>query len=81
MVAGIGLYRRSASELMDLQADDELVAAIRSQAEQVEGVPAVEKLWVRKTGLEYLVDIHVEVDALTYGRGWASHRPSGQRPD
>jgi cation diffusion facilitator family transporter len=65
VVAGVGLYRRGANELMDLQADDELVSAIRRQAEQVEGVCAVEKLWVRKTGLEYLVDIHVEVDAQT----------------
>ncbi len=31
---------------------------------------AVEKLWVRKTGLEFLVDIHIEVDAkLTVERG------------
>ena len=63
VVAGVGLYRRGASELMDLQADDELVSAIRGEAEKVEGVCEVEKLWVRKTGLEYLVDIHVEVDA------------------
>jgi cation diffusion facilitator family transporter len=60
---GVTLYYRSASELMDLQADNDLVDAIRRGAEQVEGVAAVEKLWVRKTGLEYLVDIHVEVDA------------------
>lgn len=61
--AGITLYYRSASELLDLQADDELVGAIRRSAERVESVQAVEKLWVRKTGLEYLADIHVEVDA------------------
>ena len=30
----------------------------------------MEKLWVRKTGLEYLADIHVEVDArLTVAEG------------
>jgi divalent metal cation (Fe/Co/Zn/Cd) transporter len=39
------------------------VRQIRSVAESVEGVLAVEKLWVRKTGLEYLADIHVQVDA------------------
>ncbi len=60
---GVTLYRHSVSELMDLQADDALVNAIRKAAERVEGVAAVEKLWVRKTGLEYLADIHVEVDA------------------
>lgn len=63
VAAGIGLYRRGASELMDLQADAEFVATIRQKAQQVEGVCEVEKLWVRKTGLEYLVDIHVEVDS------------------
>ncbi len=60
---GIKLFRRSCSELMDLQADDRYVRRIRAVAEDVEGVLAVEKLWVRKTGLEYLADIHVEVDA------------------
>jgi cation diffusion facilitator family transporter len=61
--AGLSVYHRSAMELMDLQADDQLVQAIRETAEQVEQVEAVEKLWVRKTGLEYLADIHLEVDA------------------
>jgi divalent metal cation (Fe/Co/Zn/Cd) transporter len=32
--------------------------------------PYVEKLWVRKTGLEYLADIHIEVDAsMTVAEG------------
>ncbi len=67
---GISLYRSSASELMDLQADDQLVSKIRKTAEQVTGVIAVEKLRVRKTGLEYLVDIHIEGDAkLTVDAG------------
>ncbi len=48
---------------MDVQAEDVLIDEIRRAAEEVEGVAAVEKLWVRKTGLEYLADIHVEVDA------------------
>lgn len=59
---GVQLFRTSASELMDPQADEELVKQIRCAAEQVPGVRAVEKLWVRKTGLEYLTDIHIEVD-------------------
>lgn len=60
---GTRLFRRSASELMDLQADEPLVAQIRQAANDVDGVKAVEKLWVRKSGLEYLADIHIEVDA------------------
>lgn len=68
--SGISLYAKSASELLDPQADAELVAAVRQAAEGVAGVKAVEKLWVRKTGLEYLADIHIEVDArLTVEEG------------
>lgn len=59
---GIQLFRNSASELMDPQADAQMVADVRRVAERVPGVCAVEKLWVRKTGLEYLTDIHIEVN-------------------
>jgi cation diffusion facilitator family transporter len=59
---GVQLFRVSASEALDPQADPRMVAQVRSLAEQVPGVRAVEKLWVRKTGLEYLTDIHIEVD-------------------
>lgn len=70
LVVGAWLYRSSASALMDLQADEDVVNAMRAAAEAVEGVYAVEKLWVRKSGLEYLVDIHVEVDGqLTVDEG------------
>jgi cation diffusion facilitator family transporter len=63
VVSAVRLFHNSASELMDLQADDALVQRIREVATEVGGVHAVEKLWVRKSGLEYLVDIHIEVDA------------------
>lgn len=59
---GVRLFRVSASELMDPQADGEMVAEVRCVAQQVPGVRAVEKTRVRKTGLEYLADIHIEVD-------------------
>jgi cation diffusion facilitator family transporter len=61
-LTGIRLVRQSASELMDLQADDELVREIRAVAAAVPQVKQVEKLHVRKSGLEYFVDIHVNVD-------------------
>lgn len=61
--SGGKLFRSSTSELLDPQADSELVQRIRKEAAEVPGVRAVEKLWVRKTGLEYLVDIHIQVDA------------------
>jgi cation diffusion facilitator family transporter len=56
------LFWNSLQELMDRQADPELVDTVRREALAVEGVQDVEKLLVRKTGLEYLVDIHVEVN-------------------
>jgi cation diffusion facilitator family transporter len=61
--SGIVLFQKSVHELMDAQAEKEILDTIRSRAEQVESVRVVETLRVRKTGLEYLVDIHVEVDS------------------
>ena len=60
---GVKLFRISMSELLDPQADVQLVQRIRQAAAQVPGVQQVEKLWVRKSGLEYLADIHIQVDA------------------
>ena len=68
--SGIKLFRRSASELMDLQASDDFVQQIQTAAESVSDVRNVETLWVRKSGLEYFADIHIEVDAkLTVDEG------------
>ncbi|MFV1966166.1 MAG: cation diffusion facilitator family transporter [Pirellulaceae bacterium] len=61
--SGIALFQKSAHELLDAQAEKGILDALRAEAEQVEGVRAVETLRVRKTGLEYLVDIHIEVDS------------------
>lgn len=60
--SGIQLFRSSASELMDVQADSEFVDRIREAALTVAGIEEVETLWVRKSGLEYFADIHIEVD-------------------
>lgn len=61
--SGSRLFKSSASELMDVQADPEFVAAIREAARKVPGVEDVETLWVRKSGIEFFADIHVEVNA------------------
>ena len=58
---GVKLFLSTARELMDQQADDTIVAAVREIAEGVGGVCEVEKLRVRKSGLEYFIEIHVEV--------------------
>jgi cation diffusion facilitator family transporter len=60
--SGTQLFRSSASDLMDVQADSEFVALIRDVAQSVEHVRGVETLWVRRSGLEYFADIHLEVD-------------------
>jgi len=68
--SGIALFRQSSSELMDVQAEPELVRRIREVALAAAEVRDVETLWVRKSGLEYFADIHVEVDgALTVAEG------------
>jgi cation diffusion facilitator family transporter len=59
---GLGLLRNSARELLDVQADEQWLKQIRQTAGEVPGVRGVEKLWVRKSGLEYFADIHIEVD-------------------
>jgi cation diffusion facilitator family transporter len=79
VASGVKLFRSSASELMDLQADSQFVDQIRSMAIQVAGVENVETLWVRKSGLEYFADIHIEVDPqLTVAAG---HRIGHQVKD
>ena len=68
--SGVQLFRTSASDLMDVQADPELVERIRAAARQVKDVRDVETLWVRKSGLEFFADIHIEVDQhLTVAAG------------
>jgi cation diffusion facilitator family transporter len=66
------VFRNSASELMDSQASPEFVEKVRTVAAGVPGVTGVEKLWVRKSGLEYFVDIHIEVPpTMTVAQGHA----------
>lgn len=67
---GAKLFRASASELMDPQADSDFVERIQQTAVSVAGVEDVETLWVRKSGLEFFADIHIEVDPeLTVAQG------------
>jgi cation diffusion facilitator family transporter len=64
------LFYTSASQLMDRQAEPELVDEIRQVAGEVSGVRGVETLWVRRSGLEFFADIHIEVDpAISVAEG------------
>ncbi len=62
LLSGASLFWSSLQQLMDRQANPELLASIRAMALTVPGVRGVEKLLARKAGLEYFVDIHIEVD-------------------
>ncbi len=76
---GFRLFRSSASELMDRQAESDFVREIEAAARSIDAVHEVETLWVRKSGLEYFVDIHIQVDArLTVDEG---HRIGHQVKD
>ncbi|RME82074.1 MAG: cation transporter [Planctomycetota bacterium] len=67
---GLLLFRAALDEILDASPPKEILAQIRSLAEQVEGVMEIEKLRVRKAGPSYIVDIHVQVDGnLTVSQG------------
>ncbi len=59
---GLGVLRASSRELIDTMPSPELVAEIRRNSMDVPGVLGVEKCMGRKTGLQYHIDLHVEVD-------------------
>ncbi|MGA2556955.1 MAG: cation diffusion facilitator family transporter [Verrucomicrobiota bacterium] len=56
------LLRPALDELMDAAPSAVLLGQIRATAAAVGGVQAVEKCQARKTGFQYLVDMHIEVD-------------------
>ena len=58
----VALLRPALDELMDAAPSAGLMAQIRATAAEVPGVQAVEKCRARKTGFEYFVDMHIEVD-------------------
>ena len=60
-VMAVTIFRRSSMELMDTQVSDDTLEIIRRTAAQP-GVLHVEKVFARKSGLNILVDVHLEVD-------------------
>ncbi len=59
---GIRVVHETAQQLLDRMPPPELLADLRRVAAAVEGARAVEKCFARKTGLQYHVDLHLEVD-------------------
>lgn len=58
---GLKTFIQTSSELMDEQAPTELIQKIRSLSAEEKGVLAVEKIRVRKSGVTYQIDLHLEV--------------------
>lgn len=56
------IFRPALGEIMDENTYDELISRIREIALTVEGIMGTEKCYVRKVGLNYLVDLHAIVD-------------------
>lgn len=67
---GVRLFRQALAEVMDVAVPPEVEAQVRQIAGQVDGVLALDKCRVRRTGLTLFVDIQVIVDAnLSVRRG------------
>lgn len=59
---GVEMLRPALNDLMDRVPGDDVVHEVSVAALSVEDVQAIEKLKVRKAGLSYFVDIHVQAD-------------------
>jgi divalent metal cation (Fe/Co/Zn/Cd) transporter len=58
---GLRVAKETSDRLSDTMPDAELLKEIRAAAMTVSGVQAVEKCYARSSGLQYHVDIHIEV--------------------
>lgn len=56
------IFRPALGEIMDEQLYDDLIKEIREVASTVDGVIATEKCFVRKSGLQFYVDLHAIVN-------------------
>jgi len=75
VLTGTRVIRDASLELADTMPPDELTSEISAVARSVPGVLAIDKVFARKTGLQYHIDLHIEVDpALTVA---ASHAIAG----
>ena len=58
----VGVVRPAVGDLMDRAPGEPMLARVASAASAVPGVRAIEKLKVRKAGMGYYVDLHVQAD-------------------
>ena len=59
---GLRMLRPAMHDLMDRAPGSEFLGQVRRAAESVQGVMATEKLFIRKTGTNYRVTIHVHAE-------------------
>ncbi|MGP8215268.1 MAG: cation diffusion facilitator family transporter [Bacteroidia bacterium] len=72
----VRIFRPALNELMDAAPPEEIVQQVRKIPLKVPGVIEVEKCFLRKMGMHYLVDMHVVVDAsisVSAGHAIAHH--------
>jgi cation diffusion facilitator family transporter len=59
---GTRILRPAVADLMDRAPDPTLLHQVATAARSTEGVHAIEKLKMRKAGLGYFVEVHVQTD-------------------
>lgn len=64
ILTAVRVVRDASFELMDTMPGDDLIARVRDTAAAVPGVQGIDKVFARKTGLQYHVDLHIEVDPM-----------------
>jgi cation diffusion facilitator family transporter len=62
ILLGVRIVRDTTFQLMDTMPEQRLLEQIRQVALRVPGALGIEKCFARKTGLQYHVDLHLEVD-------------------
>lgn len=62
VVSGVNLLRMAVRELLDAAPAKDFEEKVRALASGVEGVRALDKCRIRKSGTRYFVELHVEVD-------------------
>jgi cation diffusion facilitator family transporter len=60
---GLSLLRPAIADLMDRTPTGDVLDRVSAAAVAVDEVRAIEKVKVRKAGIEYFVDLHVQADA------------------
>jgi cation diffusion facilitator family transporter len=79
IVSSVRVMLQTSLYLVDTMPDDAAMEKIRDVALSVRNVEGVEKCFARKTGLQYHVDLHLEVDPEITVR--ASHEIAGRVRD